>query len=230
MKSPFSEILDQTINRRFENGIAQIKEQPKLNNDFYMDLLCVFHAPDQFKATDSMKYPVEVILGYLKQTHEFYLTKNLSEIELAIGTITQRQPGLAPLQELVLSFFTGFKDRLESHILEEEAHLFPYIEALCGTQAKVKLTYNAKNKMKLMDLLLHHSDDLENEIHLFVKKLETIAASYDDNFAFRMMITRLSVFELDLRIHGKIEDEVLMPLALQLENDVLGSDNLQFGA
>lgn len=81
-----------------------------------------------------------------------------------------------------------------------------------------------------MDFLLHHSDDLENEIHLFVKKLETIAASYDDNFAFRMMITRLSVFELDLRIHGKIEDEVLMPLALQLENDVLGSDNLQFGA
>jgi iron-sulfur cluster repair protein YtfE (RIC family) len=37
-------------------------------------------------------------------------------------------------------------------------------------------------------------------------------------FPFKVLLKQLDEFEKDLRIHAKIEDEVLIPKALELEN------------
>ncbi len=229
MKGSSSDVLHQAIDRRFAIDHAETNEVVAINNDFYMDILSVFHAPECFDPDDFKKYPVEVILDYLKRTHQFYLQKNLPELSFAAATMAEREPRLVTLQEMFLTFFTDFRDELEKHIAEEETHLFPYLEALGKADAIGKLNYDASSKMKLLDFLLHHNDDLENHLQDLVKKLELMAEGAKDSFALKMMITRLSFFELDLRIHGRLEDEVLMPMALQLEKDVLKSDSIQFG-
>lgn len=227
MKNATSDVLHQAIDRRFEVEQSSAEGAVSLNNDFYMDVLSVFHAPERFIAEDFQKYPVSIVLEYLKRTHKFYLKKNLPELSFAADTMAKRDPRLAVVQQMFLSFFNDFRIKLEKHIAEEEAHLFPYLDALCKAEHTGKLAVTAASKMKLLDFLVHHNDDLENELQELVKKIELMAEGKKDSFALKMMITRLNFFELDLRIHGRLEDEVLMPLALQLEKVVLESADIQ---
>ncbi|MEQ8714219.1 MAG: hemerythrin domain-containing protein [Cyclobacteriaceae bacterium] len=221
-----SDILQQAIDRRFDGATSANSDAVAINNDFYMDVLSVFHAPERFDAEDFQKYPVEVILDYLRRTHGFYLTKNLPELDFAAATLAKREPRLVALQETILSFFTDFRSKLEKHISEEESQLFPYLDMLIQAKGNDQKVDNTRSK--LIDFMVHHSDDLEDELNATVKKMEMIAEGTKDSFALKMMITRLTFFELDLRIHGRLEDEVLMPLALQLEKDVVGSDKLRY--
>lgn len=215
----YAEILEETINRRFEQKNIPQTSHHSPDSDFYMDLLCVFHSPDRFEASDFMKYPLTVILNYLRKTHQLYLNRSLAALEFAAATLASREPELAHVQEMVEEFFTKFKQNLEAHIQEEEKHLFPYIDNLS------KIIGNGQNNQykssnRLMDFMLHHDDELEAAMSNMVKQLADLPKTYKDSFAFRMLLTRFSIFELDLRIHGKMEDEVLVPMALQMEQRI----------
>ena len=221
MKGSSSDVLHQAIDRRFADDQSVKTEAVSINNDFYMDVLSVFHAPERFNPADFQKYPIEIILDYLRRTHHFYVTKNLPELEFAAATLAKREPRLAPMQELILNFFTEFREKLEKHISEEEARLFPYLDTLCESRVTGKLPNDDSAKQQLMGFLVHHDDDLEDQLQEFVRKLDLITEETKDSFSLKMMITRLTFFELDLRIHGRLEDEVLMPLAIEMEKELL---------
>ncbi|MEM8892926.1 MAG: hemerythrin domain-containing protein [Bacteroidota bacterium] len=227
MKGTSSDLIQQTIDRRFEQNASITDQASPIERDFYMDLLCVFHDPKKFEAEDFMKYSIQTLLTYLKQTHQFYLSKNLADLEYAVESMAERDTSLAPLQEHFLTFFRKFRKKLEDHINEEELHLFPYLEALSEASANGTLRYSATSKMQLVDFLLHHSDDLEQEISSIVKKLRLVIETKKGSFGLKLLTTKLSIFETDLRIHGQIEDDVLMPKALQLEKDILQSANIR---
>ena len=222
MDRQVSETYKQLIDRRFDDiASAEITAPAGLNADFYMDLLCVFHEPSKFQAEDFFQYSIEQVLFYLRQTHQFYLTRSFDEIDMAIASMTRNKSEMAPLQRSLEEFFSTFKSHLIDHIQEEEQHLFPYIDALAKAKTSGQFVYDLSGKVKLIDFLLHHSDDMEEQMSALVARLEKVVEDHTDSFAFRMLVSRLAVLELDLRIHGRIEEEVLMPLALKLEESVL---------
>lgn len=214
------EIINQLIDARFELTMDQIDHTASIGNDFYMDLLCVFHDPDRFDAKDFQQYPLTSILTYLRQTHKLYQTKILSDIGNSIAELAKADPKFSKLEGSLTKFFQDFRKDLEEHIQEEEEHLFPYIDALVGASSTNSLGIDWEQKVKLMDFLMHHDDSNERDLKELIIALSK-ASSFKDSFAFRMMVNRLSIFELDLSIHAKIEEEVLMPLAVDLEKKVL---------
>ncbi len=217
----YAEILEETINRRFDHATSTDHNRDAIDKEFYIDLLCVFHDPDRFEASDFTKHSIGVILNYLRQTHKLYLNRSLAELEYAAATLAAKEPELSHVQEIVQEFFGRFKQSLETHIQEEEQHLFPYIDYLSkitGNGDKGQFT----SSNRLMDFMLHHDDELEAAMSDMVNQLSKMPATYQSSFAYRMLLTRFSIFELDLRIHGKMEDEVLVPMALQLEQQVKG--------
>ncbi|MEM9326711.1 MAG: hypothetical protein AAGA85_13690 [Bacteroidota bacterium] len=225
MERQVSDTYNQLIDRRFEDiSRVEITAPSGLNSDFYMDLLCVFHEPSKFSAEDFFQYSIEQVLLYLRQTHQYYLSRSFDEIDLAITSMTRNTPEMAPLQRSLEEFFSTFKTHLIEHIQEEEEHLFPYVDALAKAKDSGQFVYDLSGKVKLIDFLLHHSDDMEEELSSLVSKLGHVVEDHADSFAFRMLVSRLAVLELDLRIHGRIEEEVLMPLALKLEESVLKAD------
>ena len=225
-----SDQLKTLIARRFDNAANKAAISPaqgQLNHDFFVDLLCVFHHPEQFKATDFMSYPLPVVVTYLRKTHQYYLGKNLEELDLAIATLAQGRKDLASLQATLALYMQKLKAELTQHIQEEEESLFPYIDALLAANGNQQFTFGFKQKVQLIDFLLHHDDKVEESLRHLVAILERKVAQYNDSFAYRMLVNRLKVFELDLRIHSQLEEEVLMPMALTLEKKVLNNPNLE---
>ncbi|MEM1407224.1 MAG: hemerythrin domain-containing protein [Bacteroidota bacterium] len=214
--------FSQQINRRF-TGSQEVDNtiNPSLDEDFFVDLLCVFNDPERFDATDFMDYPISSILLYLRKTHELYVTESLQGVSNAIENLAKRNSTLGALKQGLDNFFSNFRNKLEAHIEEEETTLFPYIESLIDAQMGDSIT-KATPESVLTDFLKHHDDELEEDLRDLVVALKMLPKKYnDDSFAFRMMLNKVSILELDLNVHGKIEEQVLIPKALVLEKALL---------
>lgn len=216
--------LRQQLNRRF-TGSQQMGLDRNLNSsfdeDFFVDLLCVFNDPERFDASDFMDYPVSSILEYLRKTHELYINESLQAVSNAIENLAKRNPNLSTLKTALDNFFSNFRNHLEEHIEEEETILFPYVERLINANAGET---GVVTESALADFLQHHDDDLEHGLRDLVVALKALSKKYnDDSFAFRMLVNKVSILELDLNVHGKIEEQVLVPKAIALEKNLLAS-------
>jgi len=214
------DIYHELIERRFREENKCVGLTKSINDDFYVDLLCVFHQPESFKAEDFLNYSLSSILLYLRQTHLLYTNKVLEEISASIEELSKSDKKFEKLQTSLQLFFDKFRADLEEHIQEEEKHLFPYIDTLIDSKELPKPGFDLERKIQLIDFLLHHDDSHEEDLKKLTLALNK-TSSFDDSFAFRMLVNRLSLFELDLRIHAKMEEEVLMPMALALEKSIL---------
>lgn len=218
----FEQTYDQLLNLRFEliNEITTNTEL-KPTSDFYMDLLAIFHAPEKFEVSTFSQYPLEVVLDYLRQTHRLYLKKYFSDIEASIDAISSETATLRSIKALAKNFFFGFRDHLAAHIKEEETDLFPYIDVLVRTDRTKEEVPPVLHQQNPLHVIADHNDDLEEDLSQFIKALEEIHQAHQESFGYRMLMTRLHLFEHDLRIHGRLEDEVLIPRALELQQEVL---------
>ena len=219
-----SDLLSRQIESRFVVSSQKSSDhilKPSIAEDFYMDLLCVFNDPEKFKASDFKDYPLSSILLYLRSTHDLYRTKSLQEVSSAIENLSKKENYFGKLQLSLERFFSRFKSELEAHINEEEEELFPYIETLLLAKNKNQFSTATDQKATLNRFLKHHDDHLEKDLNSLVNALNKLSETYQDSFAFRMLVNRISIFELDLKIHAKIEEEVLVPKALILEERIL---------
>ena len=219
------DFYNQLIDSRFPDKPEMEGARKEISNDLYIDLQCAFHNPDHLNLRNFQKYPIEEILVYLRQTHKLYLSKSLNKISESIEYLTNTDDKFIPLQISLHNFFKGFRKDLEEHIEEEEQHLFPYIEALLAANSATNQTsdFNWKQKVQVVNFLMHHNDSHEKDLQQLTVALQE-SKSFQDSFAFKMLVNHLSIFELDLRIHAKMEEEVLLARAIDLEKSVLGGN------
>ena len=213
------ESFERWIKERYPQKSYETEAYAELS--FFVDLQIVFRDPTEFKASAFFEYPIDLILTYLRHTHVFYQNSYLSEIELAIDKLPEDHHKLSVLKPRLRMFFEKLKENLNLHIGQEEKLLFPYMDALVSASNTGKLNYSAFDKLQLIDFLMSHDDDIEQGLSELVKRLKVMTKEHDESFAFRMLLSKLSLFELDLKIHGWIEEEVLVPKAIEMEKQVL---------
>ena len=177
---------------------------------FFIRVINLFGSESELPIEQLKSFPIPVILDYLEKTHRFYLNKKLLEIEQSIANL-QKQTPENQLLPFLNSFYNWVKENLVFHIQMEEEQLFPYINALYH-QLDIPANFTVQHFVE------HHSDNVELQISEVKKHIVRAQQSAYEIFPFRVLLKQLDEFEKDLRIHAKIEDEVLIPKALELEN------------
>jgi regulator of cell morphogenesis and NO signaling len=223
-----TENIARLVRDRYSFNFPDLKEEfPSLPSDFFNDMVIVFQDPDRFNPKTFQKHSVELILTYLKTTHKFYLNKRMTELEMAIDNLKRSQ--YEPVQRwhpFMSHFLQGFQKDMIHHIQEEEKNLFPYIEVLLEARKSKKLNYTAQQKICLMSFVLDHDDHAEEELHKLVEAMDHNLHDLSDSFSFRMLLNHLKTFELDLRIHARMEEEVLIPRSIVLEKEILNDKSI----
>ncbi|HAR20307.1 MAG TPA: hemerythrin [Cytophagales bacterium] len=183
--------------------------QKGINTDFFIELLHLFNTESELPIEQFKTFPIPIILDYLQKTHHYYLNKKLLEIEQSISNLRNQLPEnhLLPFLE---NFFVWIKENLTFHIRMEEEQLFPHILAL---YLKVK----DKKGFSIQQFIENHADTVELQLSEVKKHIVRAQSSVSEIFPFRVLLKQLDEFEKDLRIHAKIEDEVLIPISLELE-------------
>jgi regulator of cell morphogenesis and NO signaling len=115
--------------------------------------------------------------------------------------------------------FNDYKVKLVQHIRFEEQKLFPYVERLMeydnanltGTSLQ-ELLYSFSAR----DFFQNH-DPIEEDL----SKVRTTILAYSLSgplpLPFRIFLNQIERFELDMTKHALIEDEVLIPMVVEIE-------------
>lgn len=193
--------------------------------DFLLDIMRLFDQPDSFKASHFMGYPIPVILDYLFRTHSYYVEKRLFEIEQSIEHLAHIHGEDHPVLLYLRAFFTEYRTQLCSHIDLEETTLFPYIKNLMehsGSSGRRTKFYESEFAHYSLDefAVSHAEDDLDAQLRQVRLLIETKHPEIIGLFPFKILAFQLDTFSRDLHIHELIEDEVLVPLARKLEDQL----------
>ncbi|MEX0810623.1 MAG: hemerythrin domain-containing protein [Chitinophagales bacterium] len=193
----------------------------QLTEDFVKNIAVVLESPESFEAENFKSASIPVVLDYLKSTHQYYQSYYFSKIDRSIDNLYQLYSEAEELLDLLKLFFMDYQRDIHLHIAEEEEKLFPYIyKLLCLPSVTFKKRH--KKGFSIAQFKKQHNDENENALLQIINMIRQRypAAGFSP---LNILLLQIQLFEKDLRIHSKIEEEVLLPKAEKLEKLVLNN-------
>ncbi|MEH0158156.1 hemerythrin domain-containing protein [Limibacter armeniacum] len=166
------------------------------------------------------KYDLDLVIEYLKVAHMKFIRYKLPYIAKLIDDIDSRLFDNPAVAEDMKVIFPVFLEDFIKHIYEEEDTLFKFIERLMQADRGIFNPY-----MLFRDLKNHDLKHLSEEHHDDEDKmsgLRELTNGYQvcerTTPYTKVIYTELKHFEEDLMIHACIENEILFPKAIALQN------------
>jgi len=218
---PINQILQRYQLPDDKNLLYSYEEFRRINIDqrFIYTLLKAFENEESFSEKEYEKFSLEIIIDYIRRTHRYYLTKKLCEIEQSIHILLKDYSGNHPLLRILNSFFSEYTTDLTIHIREEEKQLLPYIKYLLKfekTEASAAEFFIVTKDYSLQTFINSHHDT-EQDLSNVRNAIRNYQPPKTNQTPYRILLTQLQAFEKDLSVHALIEDKVLIPRALKLE-------------
>lgn len=164
------------------------------------------------------KYPVELIIEYLKHTHHIFVKDRLPYL----ATLIEDLPGLSGLERDLKFVFPLFVEDFIHHIYQEEDTLFDYVHQLQRFKSgKVKpgRMYFAMEKNALQSFAMEHQE--HDDEMLGIRKLtNNYRVPAEASLHMKVVFAELQRLEKELIIHADIENDILFPKALMIEQEV----------
>jgi regulator of cell morphogenesis and NO signaling len=192
-----------------------------VDQNFIAALLHAFEG-NSFSARDFEPFSLELIVEYIKRTHVFYLQKKLPEIEQSILLLSGLYTDQHPILSVLHNFFHRYCEDLTAHIRAEETMLLPYI-AILNRSVHAPGHYSeyilARRQSSIDGFLADHHDT-EDELKDVRQAIRLYDPPVTNASLYRVLLTQLETFEQDLCVHACIEDQVLIPKALEMEMEL----------
>lgn len=155
---------------------------------------------------------LQEILDSLRKGHRYYMDVMVPGLASSLERMTA--PCREHQRETFWKFFSDYKEELLTHFSYEENVVFPYIEAMLNDRhsGQYSIGEYEQNHSNVQEKL----DDLKNLITMYLPRE---CRQEDAN----QVLNDLYALELDLGKHTFIEDDVLIPAARRLEEQVLAS-------
>jgi len=164
-------------------------------------------------------WSVDFLADYIVEKHHGYVKNNIPLIMQYAEKVARVHGESSPETIEVRTLFEVIAQELSAHMQKEELILFPHIKKL-GKAQKGEITYSAppfgtiKNPIDMMELEHEQVGDFGKKIRLITNNYSP--PEYACN-TFRVLYAKLKEFEDDLHEHIHLENNILFPKALALE-------------
>lgn len=195
-------------------SISQICEKYNINEALFIaftNLYCNKKGipPLKLTADDAL-----TITRFLATSHRYYSEQIYPEITQLIEQMSQQNNHRE--MKLVSVFFADYFKEVTAHFDYENQIFHPYVDCLV---ARDKDTAHKENYMDYsVSQYQDHHDDIEIKLTDLKNLLIKYLPVHNDQQIRRKLLFLLSEVEFDLNIHSKIEELILIPLAIELEN------------
>lgn len=185
------------VKLRFNN----INELP---NSFFKEYYQLIINPNTFNDEVFNVFSLKDVLYYLQKSHVEYLNVWYPKIE-TITTKIQNNIGVNELTLTLNSFLVNYFNELSNHINFEEKVLYNFVNKLLNG------VYIESEKIFVLNHFLEtHSHAIEDDLISIQKRLINIDADIKNDADFIELFNLFNLIHNDLKIHGLIEDEVLI--------------------
>ncbi len=163
--------------------------------------------------------PLSELLAHIQSTHHVYTREEIARLGPLFDKVCsvhgKNHPELLRLRE----FFSGLAEELTTHLMKEEKVLFPYIlrleEAVVAKEPVLPPPFGSvRNPVAMM---MHEHDGAGSALRSMRQVSNGYAAPPDACVSFQTLYQALEAFEADLHQHIHLENNVLFPRAIEME-------------
>ncbi len=176
--------------------------------------------PEDAPADDLVHWPVERLAAAIVETHHVYIRSSTPVItgylEKLVKVHGERHPELSRIERA----FQQVSRDLEPHMMKEEHVLFPYILELAGATGEEPRSSpfgGVGNPIRMME---REHELVGNQMRLIRALTNDFSPPEDGCTTYRICFAEILHFEQDLHRHVHLENNVLFPQVLALEQQV----------
>jgi len=197
-----------TANLDLENLIESLELVEKQSND---------------PGKDFQSWPLDKLVNYIIDVHHEYVKNNVSVILEFVNKVKNVHGDRKPNVSDIADHFNNLAQELEHHMRKEEMILFPYIIDLvnCKNNKRGFSGSNFGTIRNPINLMLSEHQDAGTELDIIRKLTDDFKPPYDACATHTVSYGQLKDFETDLLQHIHLENNILFPKAISLEEELL---------
>jgi regulator of cell morphogenesis and NO signaling len=169
-----------------------------------------------------VSYPIDLIIQYLKHSHFLFIKHKLPYIARLIESFKANHDDYHGIERDLKIVFPLFVEDFIEHIYQEEDTLFSFIQSLekasKGMFVPTKL-YQLMEKNSMQRFAMDHEAH-DDEMAGIRKITKDYHVSPNCPLHVKVLYNELKEFEKSLITHARIENDILFPKAMALENQV----------
>ena len=163
------------------------------------------------------------LIDHIVAIHHAYVRSSMPTIAQHLSTLVSVHGGRHPELQRVAACFQQLSDELAQHLVKEERVLFPYVRELAaagGRSAWPSPFGTVENPIRMME---REHTEAGAELRLIRELTNGYATPADGCTTYALTMTELQAFERDLHRHIHLENNVLFPAAVRLEQQMTGA-------
>jgi regulator of cell morphogenesis and NO signaling len=171
---------------------------------------------------DVTLWPLDRLMDHILESHHAYVRAALPMITDHLAKLVHVHGARHPELLHTKAAFEAIGRELLQHMMKEERALFPYIRELAtrdGASSAPSPFGTVENPIRMMEREHRQAAD---EMRLVRELTHGYVPPPDGCSTYRMTFDELARFERDLHRHVHLENNVLFPKAVELEDQVCG--------
>ncbi|HSC28277.1 MAG TPA: iron-sulfur cluster repair di-iron protein [Vicinamibacterales bacterium] len=208
---------------RGDRSVEEACRESGLDPAGVMEELDAACAADQPGAPRFSAWDPPALVSYIVANHHTYVREAIATLTAHTAKIAtvhgERHPELLEIARI----FESVAEEMTSHMFKEEQILFPFIIAMDAAQQQGRPSPQAPfgtvgNPIQMMEM----EHESAGGAMARIRELTGGYAPPDDACAtYRVCLQELQAFEVDLHTHVHLENNILFPKAVRLENGLL---------
>lgn len=187
-----------------DKSIKEVCRESNVDVNTFLTVVNMLFEDEMLVTDDAVS--IHALITYLHNSHKYFLDFRLPVIRRKlIGAI---DCGNSDVSFAVMRFFDEYVAEVRKHMEYEEQTVFPYIESLLNGTASSEYNISVFRKQ-------------HNQVEARLSELKNIIIKYYPATGSNELNSALfDIFscEQDLSFHNRIEDELLVPAIISMEN------------
>lgn len=187
------------------------------------------HGSDQI--IDYRSWPIDLLADYIEKKHHRYIENAVPVLEQFLDKLCKAHVVQHPELSEIREEFHNAVDALAAHMRREEHILFPYVRNLVASTRGVQFTRPHFGSIANPIRMMMQEHDAEGERF---GKIAALSNNYTPPrgscTTYRVTYSLLKEFESDLHLHIHLENNILFPKAIEMENETFSDRSMNIPA
>ena len=207
------------------NGNRTVEEACDKKGIDYNHLMAEINQVLNSKGAETIDYkswPLDLLAEYIEKKHHRYVEEKIPVLSQFLNKLCrvhgERHPELFKINEL----FTASAGELTSHMKKEELILFPFVKRMVNARLKSEAIQSPQfGTVENPIAMMMEEHDTEGERF---REIDELTNNYtppaDACNTYKVTFAMLDEFEKDLYLHIHLENNILFPEAIKLEQQL----------
>ena len=206
-------------------GDRIIEEVCEKNGLEVNEILNELHAVTNSATNQSIDYkswPLDLLADYIEKKHHRYVEEKIPVLLQFLNKLCSVHGGRHPELLKINELFTASANELTSHMKKEELILFPFVKRMITTKLETSSIHSPQFdsvNSPIATMMQEHDNEGER-----FRKIAELSNNYnppaDGCNTYQVTFAMLKEFEEDLHLHIHLENNILFPGAIALEQQL----------